>query len=80
MNVIKLLIRIANFIFTKTYGIAPSLTELTVRYLTGGGVNANVQANDLTTLIGNIQFLNSNLKIFINLFRLVGLINDLTKL
>jgi len=51
----------SNFIFTKTYGIAPSLTELTVRYLTGGGVNANVQANDLTTLIGNIQFLNSNL-------------------
>jgi hypothetical protein len=51
----------SNFIFTKTYGIAPSQTQLTVRYLTGGGVTANVQANDLTTLIGNVQFLNSNL-------------------
>ena len=52
----------SNFIFTKTYGIAPSQTTLTVRYLTGGGVSSNVPANDLTTLIGtNVQFLNSNL-------------------
>jgi hypothetical protein len=51
----------SNFIFTKTYGIAPSQTTLTVRYLTGGGVIANVPANDLTDLTGNIQFLNSNL-------------------
>jgi hypothetical protein len=52
----------SNFIFTKTYGIAPSQTTLTVRYLTGGGVSSNVPANDLTTLIGtNTQFLNSNL-------------------
>ena len=51
----------SNFIFTKTYGIAPSQTTLTVRYLTGGGVAANVPANDLTDLTGNIQFLNSNL-------------------
>lgn len=51
----------SNFIFTKTYGIAPSQTTLTVRYLTGGGVEANVQSNDLTNLTGTIQFLNSNL-------------------
>jgi hypothetical protein len=51
----------SNFIFTKTYGIAPSQTTLTVRYLTGGGVEANVQSNDLTNLVGSIQFLNSNL-------------------
>jgi hypothetical protein len=51
----------SNFIFTKTYGIAPSQTTLTVRYLTGGGVEANVPVNDLTNLVGNIQFLNSNL-------------------
>jgi len=38
-----------NFIFTNTYGIAPTGT-LTVRYLTGGGVNANVPANNLTVL------------------------------
>ena len=27
-----------NFIFTNTYGIAPSNTTLTVRYITGGGI------------------------------------------
>jgi hypothetical protein len=51
----------ANFLYTKTYGIAPSNTTLTVRYLTGGGAEANLPANSLTTLTGNIQFLNSNL-------------------
>jgi hypothetical protein len=51
----------SNFIFTKTYGIAPSQTNLTVRYLTGGGVEANVPSNDLTNLVADIQFLNSNL-------------------
>jgi hypothetical protein len=52
----------SNFLFTKTYGIAPSQTTLTVRYLTGGGVETNVPANDLNTLVGtNVQFLNSNL-------------------
>ena len=50
-----------NFIFTKTYGIAPSNTTLTVRYLTGGGVQANVPSNDLTIVTGNINFLNPNL-------------------
>jgi hypothetical protein len=51
----------SNFIFTKTYGIAPSQTTLTVRYLTGGGVISNVPANDLTNLVADISFLNSNL-------------------
>ena len=50
-----------NFIFTKTYGIAPSNTVITLRYLTGGGVTANVPSNDLTTITGNINFLNPNL-------------------
>ena len=36
-----------NFLFTDTYGIAPSNTTLTIRYLTGGGVNSNVPAGDL---------------------------------
>ena len=39
-----------NFIFTDTYGIAPSNTTLTVRYLTGGGATANVSAGSLITL------------------------------
>jgi hypothetical protein len=51
----------SNFIFTNTYGIAPSNTTLTVRYLVGGGVTANVPSNDLTNITGDIQFLNSNL-------------------
>jgi len=51
----------SNFIFTKTYGIAPSNTTLTVRYLTGGGVESNIPANDLTTLDGTVKFLNNNL-------------------
>ena len=51
----------SNFIFTKTYGIAPSQTTLTVRYLTGGGVTANLPANSLNTLNGTVTFLNSNL-------------------
>ena len=50
-----------NFLFTDTYGIAPSNTTLTFRYLTGGGVTANVSANTLTKLNGNTTFLNTNL-------------------
>jgi hypothetical protein len=51
-----------NFVLTKTYGIAPSNTTLTVRYLTGGGVGANVPANTINNITsGNVQFLNSNL-------------------
>jgi hypothetical protein len=51
-----------NFILTNTYGIAPSNTVLTVRYLTGGGVISNVPSNDLTQIANaNISFLNSNL-------------------
>jgi hypothetical protein len=51
----------SNFLFTDTYGIAPSNTTLTVRYLTGGGVSSNVSSNTLTRLNGNVSFLNSNL-------------------
>jgi len=39
-----------NFIFTNTYGIAPSNTTLTIRYLKGGGVGSNVLANSINTL------------------------------
>jgi hypothetical protein len=51
-----------NFIFTNTYGIAPSNTTLTVRYLTGGGVLSNVSSNTLTNVsTTNVRFLKSNL-------------------
>jgi hypothetical protein len=50
-----------NFIFTNTYGIAPSNTVLTVRYLTGGGAVANIPSNTLTQISGDIKFLKNNL-------------------
>jgi len=51
-----------NFIFTNTYGVAPSNTTLTIRYYTGGGTSANVLANTLTNPNTNtIQFLNGGL-------------------
>lgn len=51
-----------NFLYTGTYGISPSNTTLTVRYLTGGGVNSNVSANSLTILnTTSIKFNQTNL-------------------
>ena len=51
-----------NFLYTGTYGISPANTTLTVRYLTGGGVNSNITANSLTNLnTGNTKFNNFNL-------------------
>jgi hypothetical protein len=38
----------SNFLITGTYGIAPTNTTLTIRYITGGGVESNVPANTLT--------------------------------
>jgi len=39
-----------NFIFTNTYGIAPSETSIIIQYLSGGGVTSNVPANSLTSI------------------------------
>jgi hypothetical protein len=51
-----------NFLYTKTYGISPSNTTLSIRYLTGGGVNSNVDANTLVNLnTSNVKFNNINL-------------------
>ena len=50
----------ANFLYTKTYGIAPKNTTLTVRYLTGGGVASNVPSNVLTNIAGTIEFQQTN--------------------
>lgn len=48
-----------NFVLTNTYGIAPSNTTLTIRYLTGGGLTSNIDANTLTGI-------NTNLTTFVN--------------
>ncbi len=37
----------SNFLFTKTYGQAPSNTTLTVTYIVGGGLESNVQSNTI---------------------------------
>ena len=42
----------SNFLSTKSYGLAPSNTTLTIKYLVGGGVAANTPANSVNTLIG----------------------------
>jgi len=52
----------SNFLRTDTYGIAPT-GELTVRYLTGGGVASNVPSNDITSISttnSTIVFNNNN--------------------
>lgn len=38
----------SNFVYTKEYGLAPSNTTLTVRYIVGGGAQTNVPANDIS--------------------------------
>ena len=51
-----------NFVFTNTYGIAPSNTTLTIRYYTGGGVQSNIPSNTLTNpTTSTIQFLRGGL-------------------
>ena len=52
----------SNFVFTNTYGIAPSNTVLTVRYLVGGGTSANVDANSLNSIdTSTVRFLNGDI-------------------
>ena len=38
----------SNFLMTKAYGQVPSNTTLTVKYIIGGGINSNVNANTIT--------------------------------
>jgi hypothetical protein len=42
----------SNFLYTQTYGLAPSNTTLTVTYLKGGGATSNIPSNTLTRRIG----------------------------
>jgi len=43
----------SNFLYTKTYGEVPSNTVLTVKYLVGGGIQANTNSNVINR-IGNV--------------------------
>ena len=40
----------ANFLNTRTYGLAPSNTTLTIKYTVGGGIEDNVPANDIKNI------------------------------
>ena len=44
----------SNFTYSKSYGIAPSNTTLTITYLKGGGIAANVPANSITTAVDTL--------------------------
>ena len=44
----------SNFLYTKTYGVAPSNTTLTVKYRVGNGVVDNVPAADLTEIVNRV--------------------------
>jgi|694.fasta_scaffold00957_43 hypothetical protein len=41
----------SNFLYTKTYGLAPNNTTITIYYTTGGGVQDNVPSDTLTRVI-----------------------------
>jgi len=52
----------ANFTYTKTYGLAPSNTTLTIEYLVGGGASSNVDVGSLTIFSsGSTSFFGSGL-------------------
>lgn len=40
----------ANFLSSKSFGQAPANTTLTIRYLVGGGIESNVNANTITNI------------------------------
>jgi len=44
-----------NFLKTRSYGLSPANTTLTIKYLKGGGLETNVAVGDLTRIV-NIEF------------------------
>ena len=52
----------SNFLYTRTYGLSPSNTTLTVEYLVGGGATSNVPVNSITQLSsGTVTFFGTSL-------------------
>jgi hypothetical protein len=45
----------SNFLYSRTYGLAPSNTSLVVTYRVGKGVNSNVDSKTITTINANTQ-------------------------
>ena len=51
----------SNFLMTKAYGQTPANTTLTVKYVVGGGINANVNSNTINTIDTLLTSNNPNL-------------------
>jgi hypothetical protein len=45
----------SNFLTSKSFGQAPGNTTLTIRYITGGGINSNVNANAIKS-VGTVEY------------------------
>jgi len=50
----------SNFLYTQTYGLAPSNTDLTITYLKGGGATSNAPVGTLTINSGVTTAFNGN--------------------
>jgi hypothetical protein len=61
----------SNFLYTKTYGVAPSNTTLTIEYLIGNGVADNVPAKDLTNILGSVIAVPNEINLDTELVRFV---------
>ena len=61
----------SNFLYTKTYGVAPSNTTLTIEYLIGNGVIDNVPAKDLTNILGSVIAIPNEINLDTELVRFV---------
>jgi hypothetical protein len=51
---------VASTFFTQEYGLAPN-SNITIRYLTGGGITSNVPSNDLTIIDNTIAYFPSGI-------------------
>jgi hypothetical protein len=60
----------SNFMYAKTYGVAPSNTTLTVRYRVGNGVDDNVPSQDLTEIVERV-IETPSLNLITNVFQIV---------
>ena len=50
----------SNFLYTKTYGLAPHNTTLTIYYTTGRGIEDNVQSDVLTRIVNRTLLLDES--------------------
>ena len=61
----------SNFLYTKTYGVAPSNTVLTVEYLVGNGITDNVAAKDLVNIVDSTTTVANEINLDVDLLRFI---------